>query len=69
MSAESEGDLKALARRVFGREITESQAEKYRARLPNMARAKALLQAREEGLETIEPMIVYRVPSAGTERP
>ena len=60
----SETDLKALARRVFGREIDDRQAEKYRARLPHMARAKALLQRWEDGLSETAPMTVYRVPTA-----
>lgn len=64
MAEQSTGELKILAREVFDREISDSQAERYRTNLPHMARAKALLKDWEEDLRAIEPMTVFRVPTA-----
>lgn len=54
-------DLQRLAREVFGREISEAQAEVYRARLPAMARAVAIIKAWQQSLDAVEPAPVHRV--------
>jgi hypothetical protein len=63
MAQPSEGELQEMARALFGREIEADKARSFRARLPAMARVKALLQDREGRLGETEPVSVYRVPS------
>jgi hypothetical protein len=68
MAEQTTGELKALAREVFDREISDTQAERYRVLLPNMARAKALLRDWEEDLRATEPMTIRRMSGTGYER-
>jgi RNA methyltransferase, TrmH family len=56
-------DLKRMAREVFGRELSEAQAEGYRGRLPTMARNVRLLRDWERRLGTLDPALVQRVGS------
>lgn len=58
MAAPTIDELKTLAREVFGREISDAQAEAYRGRLPAMARNVRTLQARERALGPIDPALV-----------
>ncbi len=69
MAKPSEGELQKMARELFGREIDADKARSLRARLPAMARVKALLQDWEGRLGETEPVSVFRVPStAGDDR-
>ena len=43
MPAPSSAELQQIAREAFGRELSEAQAEAYRARLPTMAKNLARL--------------------------
>jgi hypothetical protein len=52
-----------MAREVFGRELSEAQAEGYRGRLPTMARNVRLLRDWERRLGTLDPALVQRVGS------
>ena len=44
MPAPSTAELQQIAREAFGRELSEAQAEAYRARLPTMAKNVARLR-------------------------
>jgi hypothetical protein len=46
---------------VFGRELSDAQAEAYRGRLPTMAKNVRLLRDWERRLGTIDPALVQRV--------
>jgi hypothetical protein len=61
MSRPSVDDLKRIAREVFGRELSDAQAEAYRGRLPTMAKNVRLLRDWERRLGTIDPALVQRV--------
>jgi hypothetical protein len=61
MSRRGLDDLKRMAREVFGRELSETQAEAYRGRLPTMARNVRLLRDWERRLGTLDPAQVQRV--------
>jgi hypothetical protein len=61
MSRPSLDDLKRTAREVFGRELSETEAEAYRGRLPTMARNARLLRDWERRLGTLDPAQVQRV--------
>jgi hypothetical protein len=61
MSRPGLDDLKRMAREVFGRELSETQAEAYRGRLPTMARNARLLRDWERRLGTLDPAQVQRV--------
>ena len=61
MSRPSLDDLKRMAREAFGRELSETQAEGYRGRLPTMARNARLLRDWERRLGTLDPALVQRV--------
>jgi hypothetical protein len=54
-------DLKRMAREAFGRELSETQVEGYRGRLPTMARNVRLLRDWAQRLGTIDPALVQRV--------
>ena len=45
MPPPSTAELQQIAREAFGRELSEAQAEAYRARLPTMAKNVARLRA------------------------
>ena len=64
MSSPSLDDLKRMARESFGRELSDAQAEAYRARLPTMVRNRRLLRDWERRLGTIDPAQVPRVGGA-----
>jgi hypothetical protein len=55
MPAPSSAELQQIAREAFGRELSEAQAEAYRARLPTMAKNLARLRAWERQLGDIAP--------------
>ena len=55
-------ELQALARDVFGRELSEAQAEAYRGRLPTMARIVQRVRSLEPRLRTAHTAQVMRVP-------
>jgi hypothetical protein len=55
MPAPSIAELQRMAREAFGRELSEAQAEAYRARLPTMARNVARLRAWEPKLGDTAP--------------
>jgi hypothetical protein len=61
MSRPSLDDLKQMAREVFGRELSDAQADAYRGRLPTMAKNVRLLRDWERRLGTIDPALVQRV--------
>ena len=61
MSRPSLDDLKRMAREVFGRELSDAQADTYRGRLPTMAKNVRLLRDWERRLGTIDPALVQRV--------
>ena len=61
MSRPSLDDLKRVARESFGRELSETQADAYRGRLPTMARNARLLRDWERRLGTLDPAQVQRV--------
>ena len=63
MAQASENELRDMARALFGREIEADKARSFRARLPVMARAKALLEDWDGRLGETEPASVYRLPS------
>ena len=55
MPAPSTAELQQIAREAFGRELSEAEAEAYRARLPTMAKNVARLRAWERQLGEIPP--------------
>ena len=61
MSRPSLDDLKQMAREVFGRELSDAQADAYRGRLPTMAKNVRLLRDWERRLGAIDPALVQRV--------
>jgi hypothetical protein len=54
-------ELKQMAREVFGRELSDAQAEAYRGRLPTMVRNVRRLREWEPRLRPAEPALVKRV--------
>lgn len=67
MDQPSIAELRQMAREVFGRELTEGEAEAYRARLPGMVRVVSVLREWEERLRDIGPATVHRMPVADTD--
>jgi hypothetical protein len=61
MSSPSLDDLKRMARENFGRELSDAQAEAYRARLPTMVRNRRLLRDWERRLGGTDPSQVQLV--------
>lgn len=57
-------ELQAMARTVFGRELSEAQAEAYRGRLPTMARIVQRVRALEPRLRDAHPAQVMRMPES-----
>jgi hypothetical protein len=55
-------ELQQMAREVFGRELSEAQAEAYRGRLPTMARIVERVRALEPRLREAHTLQVMRVP-------
>ena len=62
MAKQGDSELLRMARQVLGREIDAARVEAFRARLPQMARVKALLEDWGGRLGETEPMTVHRVP-------
>lgn len=58
----STSELQQMARETFGRELSVTQAEAYRGRLPVMVRAVHILQAWEARLRDSEPAAVHCTP-------
>ena len=63
MAEPTTDELKRMAREVFGRELSDAQAEAYRGRLPTMVRNVQRLRAWEPRLRHAEPALVQRVVS------
>jgi hypothetical protein len=55
-------ELQEMARTVFGRELSEAQAEAYRGRLPTMARIVQRVRALEPRLRDARPLQIARLP-------
>jgi hypothetical protein len=55
-------ELQEMAREVFGRELSEAQAEAYRGRLPTMARIVQRVRALEPRLREAHIAQMMRVP-------
>jgi hypothetical protein len=55
MPAPSTAELQQIAREAFGRELSDAQAEAYRARLPTMAKNVARLRDWERQLGDTPP--------------
>ena len=55
-------ELQEMARAVFGRELSEAQAEAYRGRLPTMARIVQRVRTLEPRLRAAHTAQVMRVP-------
>lgn len=62
MANPSIAELQEMARAVFGRELSEAQAEAYRGRLPTMARIVRRLRELEPRLRDAHPTQTMRVP-------
>jgi hypothetical protein len=60
-------ELKAMAREIFGRELSDTQAKAYRGRLPTMVKNVERLRAWEPRLRQAEPALVQRVRGADDE--
>jgi hypothetical protein len=58
-------ELQEMARTLFGRELSEAQAEAYRGRLPTMARIVQRVRALEPRLRDAHPVQIARVPESG----
>jgi hypothetical protein len=61
MASPSLDDLKRMARESFGRELSDAQAEAYRARLPTMVRNRRLLRDLERRLSMTDPSQVQLI--------
>lgn len=61
MSSPSLEELKRMARESFGRELSDTQVEAYRGRLPTMVRNVRLLRDWERRLGTTDPCQVQLV--------
>ena len=55
-------ELQEMARAVFGRELSETQAEAYRGRLPTMVRIVQRVRALEPRLRDAHPIQSARMP-------
>ena len=67
VSQPSTAELQQMARDTFGRELSATQAEAYRGRLPAAVRAVHILRQWEERLLGSEPAAVHGalVPGGG----
>ncbi len=63
MTEPSDGELRLMARKLFGRDIDAARIATFRTRLAHMARVKALIEDWEGRLGEGEPVTVYRVPA------
>jgi hypothetical protein len=61
----SVAELQEMARRFFGRDLSEAQAEAYRGRLPTMARIVQRVRALEPRLRDAHPTQIMRVAEPG----
>ncbi|MGH6918957.1 MAG: hypothetical protein ACREJ0_14790 [Geminicoccaceae bacterium] len=62
MAKPSVVELQEMARAIFGRELSDTQAEAYRGRLPTMARIVRRLRELEPRLRDAHPAQAMRVP-------
>jgi hypothetical protein len=62
MADPSVAELQDMARTVFGRELSEAQAEAYRGRLPTMVRIVQRVRELEPRLRDAPPVQIARVP-------
>ena len=62
MADPSVAELQEMARTVFGRELSEAQAEAYRGRLATMARIVRRIRDFEPRLRGAHPGQIMRVP-------
>ena len=62
MASPSVAELQEMARTLFGRELSEAQAEAYRGRLPTMARIVRRVRAAEPRLRDAHPAQIMQVP-------
>lgn len=62
MANPSVAELQEMARTVFGRELSEAEAEAYRGRLPTMARIVQRVRALEPRLREAHTAQVMHVP-------
>ena len=62
MAKPTVAELQEMARSVFGRELSEAQAEAYRGRLPTMARIVQRVRAFEPRLRDAHPAQAMRLP-------
>jgi hypothetical protein len=62
MGSPTVAELQEMARRFFGRELSEAQAEAYRGRLPTMARIVQRVRALEPRLRDAHPLQIARLP-------
>lgn len=60
----SVAELQEMARALFGRELSEAQAEAYRGRLPTMARIVQRVRALEPRLREAHPAHIMQVPES-----
>jgi hypothetical protein len=64
MAKPSVAELQELARTMFGRDLSEAQAEAYRGRLPTMARIVRRVRELEPRLRDAHPTQIMRVPES-----
>jgi uncharacterized membrane protein YccC len=62
MAKPSVVELQEMARTVFGRELSEAQAEAYRGRLPTMVQIVQRVRALEPRLRDAHTLQIARVP-------
>jgi hypothetical protein len=60
----SVAELQEMARRFFGRDLSEAQAKAYSGRLPTMARIVQRVRAFEPRLRHAHPTQIMRIPEA-----
>lgn len=65
MATPSIAELQKMAREAFGRDLTETEAEAYRGRLPTMVRNLERLRRWERRLRTVEPAQVQQTLVGG----
>lgn len=65
MERPTTAELQAMARDIIDRDISATEAESYRARLPVVVRNVAILSEWEERLRDWEPAAVFGSPARG----